>query len=57
MEILIAALRHDDDVLLPGEMRWRERQRALRAGTVDLDDKTTEALDALARSLDVELPW
>ena len=57
METLIAALRHDDGVLLPGEIRWRERQRALLAGTVDLDDKTTEALDALARSLGVELPW
>ena len=55
MELLIAALRHHDDVLLPGEVRWRERQRALSTGTVDLDDKTTEALDALAGSLGVEL--
>ncbi len=57
MENLIAALRQDDDVLLPGQMRWHERQRALSAGSVDLDDKTTEALDTLARSLGVALPW
>jgi len=57
METLITALRYDDDVLSPGQMRWRERQRALSAGTVDLDDKTTEALDALVGSLSVKLPW
>jgi len=57
IEVLIAALRQHEDVLLPGEMRWRERQRALSAGTVDLDGDTTEALDALARSLRVERPW
>ena len=57
MESLSAVLRHDDGVLLPGEIRWRERQQALSAGTVDLDEKTTEALEVLAGSLGVELPW
>ena len=57
MEMLIAALRQDDDVRFPGEMRWRERQRALSVGTVDLDEKTTVALEALAGSLSVKPPW
>ncbi len=57
IEILASALRHHDEVLLPGEARWRERNRAMSAGTVELDDKTIEALYALAHSLGVGIVW
>jgi LDH2 family malate/lactate/ureidoglycolate dehydrogenase len=45
-----------DEILLPGEQRWRIFDEQKAAG-VPVDDKTANNLDRLAAEFGVPLPW
>jgi len=57
MEFLVDAVRDCEGVLLPGEARWRAQADTYAAGGVSLDKQTTAALEKLATSSNVALPW
>jgi LDH2 family malate/lactate/ureidoglycolate dehydrogenase len=57
MDVLVAALRECEGVMLPGEARWRARAETQAAGGITLDAPTTAALAKLAESLRIPTPW
>jgi LDH2 family malate/lactate/ureidoglycolate dehydrogenase len=57
MQTLVEALRECDGVMLPGESRWRAQAASEVAGGVELDDQSKTALEKLALSLSVTVPW
>lgn len=57
MDVLVAAIRECEGVLLPGEARWNARAGTEAAGGVALDAQSTAALEKLAASLEVATPW
>ncbi len=47
---------HFDEVLVPGETRWRIFEKQKREG-IELDSKTINALSELAHDVGVTTPW
>ncbi len=53
---LIKASNPQDEVLLPGEIRWRNYNRSMREG-VWLSGDTLNAVESVCRKLNVSTPW
>lgn len=56
LEMMIKASNPNDEVLLPGEIRWRNYHQNVQNG-VTLSSATMDALDCVARKLELSLPW
>lgn len=62
MEMVIAEVKHSarqpgiDEILIPGETRWRNYQAQLRDGVL-LDSKTAASLASLASEYQLTPPW
>jgi len=62
MEALIGTVKNSskqagvDEILIPGETRWRTDQKQRTEG-IDLDAKTIESLTSLAKNLKLSVPW
>jgi ureidoglycolate dehydrogenase (NAD+) len=45
-----------EEILIPGETRWRNYQRQLVEG-INLEPKTIESLESIAKDLNISIPW
>lgn len=62
MDLLISYLKASkkqmgiEEILIPGETRWRNYQRQLVEG-IELESKTIESLEIIAKDLNISIPW
>lgn len=62
MDLLIAYIKASkkqmgiEEILIPGETRWRDYQRQLVEG-IELESKTIESLESIAKDLNISIPW